>query len=103
MDVKSGTTVGFVTVVGGLGGAIAGFVLAEVFNLKKPERLTQAAAAVGALTGAFVGGTLVAGGSAPPSPAALPSGAPATPAGTTVSQISQGSTTSSTTTPNPGH
>ncbi len=100
MDVKSGTTVGFVTVVGGFGGAIAGFVLAEVFNLKKPERLTQAAAAVGALTGAFIGGTLVAPSTLTPT-AAAPYGGPQTPAGTTIAQISQGSTTSNTTTPNP--
>ena len=103
MDVKSGTTVGFVTVVGGFSGAIAGFVLAEVFNLKKPERLTQAAAAVGALTGAFVGGTMVAPSTSGGPVAGLPYGGPQTPDGTTVSQISQGSTTSSTTTPNPSH
>jgi hypothetical protein len=80
MDVKAGTTVGFTTVVGGLGGAIAGFFLAEAFYLKNPDRITQAAAALGALTGAFVGGTLVAATppTAPttalvaPTPAALP-------------------------------
>lgn len=71
MDVKSGTTVGFVTVVGGLGGAIAGFVLGEVFNLKKPDRVTQAAAVLGALTGAFVGGTIVANPTPPASTTAL--------------------------------
>jgi hypothetical protein len=79
MDVKSGTTVGFITVVGGLGGAIVGFLAAETFNLKHPDRITQAVAALGALTGAFVGGTIVAAPApmAPPAPAALPAPAPA--------------------------
>jgi len=98
MDVKSGTTVGFVTVVGGLLGLGGGFLMAELFNLKNPDRVSVAVASLGALTGAFVGGTIVAA-PAPATTAALPSGAPQTPAGTTVSQMSQGSTTSSTTTP----
>jgi hypothetical protein len=83
MDVKAGTTVGFATVVGGLGGAIAGFFLAEAFYLKHPDRISTAVAALGALTGAFVGGTIVA---------ATP---PASTTASTAPQLAPGSTTSS--------
>jgi hypothetical protein len=85
MDVKAGTTVGFATVVGGLGGAIAGFFLAEAFYLKHPDRITAGVAALGALTGAFLGGTIVA--TTPAAPAVVASSAPP-------AQLAPGSTTS---------
>jgi uncharacterized membrane protein YeaQ/YmgE (transglycosylase-associated protein family) len=60
MDVKAGTTVGFVTVLGGAAGAIAGLVVGELANAKHPGNVTAAFGAVGALVAAFVAGSLVA-------------------------------------------
>jgi hypothetical protein len=60
MDVKAGTTVGFVTVLGGAAGAVAGLVVGELANAKHPGQIASAFGAIGALVGAFMGGTMVA-------------------------------------------
>jgi hypothetical protein len=68
MDVKSGTTVGFITAIGGLTGAVFGSLIAGMLNSKEGPAATYGAGA-GALVGAFIGGTIVA--ATPPTSAAM--------------------------------
>lgn len=91
MDVKAGTTVGFVTVLGGAAGAVAGLVVGELANAKHPGQIASAFGAIGALVGAFMGGTMVA-----PTPAASAAlTGPTPPAGPTSASLAPGSTSSS--------
>jgi hypothetical protein len=60
MDVKVGASVGFTTALGITGGALFGFLAAELVNLKKPGSVIALSSIAGALIGAFVGGTLAA-------------------------------------------
>ena len=60
MDVKVGASVGFTTALGITGGALFGFLAAELVDLKKPGSVIALSAIAGALVGAFVGGTIAA-------------------------------------------
>jgi len=91
MDVKAGTTVGFVTVLGGAAGAVAGLVIGELANAKRPGNVTAAFGAVGALVAAFVAGSLMA----PTPPASTALTGPTPPAGPTSASLAPGSTSSS--------
>jgi hypothetical protein len=93
MDVKAGTTVGFVTVLGGAAGAVAGLVIGELANAKRPGNVTAAFGAVGALVAAFVAGSLIA--PTPPATASTALTGPTPPAGPTSASLAPGSTSSS--------
>lgn len=59
---NAGVQTGFATVIGGVGGYVLGLFVAG--GLKESERrgLVAAAAGIGSLAGAFIGGSLVAPG-----------------------------------------
>ncbi len=62
MDVKVGTTAGFVAALGGIGGAMFGYLAGSVVGLpaKDQPAVTGASAIIGGLVGAFVGGSMAA-------------------------------------------
>ena len=61
MDVKAGATVGFLTALGGLSGAIFGAMVGGILETKESsaEKMITYGAGAGALVGAFIGGTVV--------------------------------------------
>lgn len=61
MNVQSGATVAFITVLGGIGGAMAGTLVDALVGTSSKEapKVVAFAAALGALSGAFIGGTIM--------------------------------------------
>ena len=75
MNVQAGATVGFLTALGGLAGAMAGAMFGGILDSKNSEKFTTFGAGAGALAGAFIGGTVVT--SSPTTPAVGAAGVPA--------------------------
>lgn len=59
MNLQAGTTVGFTTAVGALGGAVFGGIMAALLDVKQPGAVMVGLAATGGLVGAFMGGVIV--------------------------------------------
>ena len=62
MNVQAGATVGFLTALGGLSGAIFGSMVGGLLETKgsSAEKMVAYGAGAGALVGAFIGGTVIA-------------------------------------------
>ena len=62
MDVKAGATVGFITVLGGVGGAVVGTLVDALVSTPSREggKVVVLSTALGALAGAFLAGTVMA-------------------------------------------
>jgi hypothetical protein len=59
MDAKTGAAVGFAAALGVAGGALTGWVMAELIRIKNPSPVANYGALVGGLMGAFVGGAMI--------------------------------------------
>jgi hypothetical protein len=59
MNLQAGTTVGFTTALGALGGGLFGAIMAGLLEVKRPEPIAIGLAAAGGLIGAFMGGVIV--------------------------------------------